>query len=177
MQIELTTIRYNQQINSFQQISQELIEAIGRISQKYTYPIVGFIPKIFPKKIKTKLEEEYQYYYNIFSKVNKAMNTQYSKDDLNILVLLCIINSFMIKDNDNKEELDKLFNQLLSFDLTFIGSDELINFFKEEIIYKTLDYYSNFEEYYSNGTIEKLINYLDPLAEKHNQFDPYQIKT
>lgn len=83
----------------------------------------------------------------------------------------------MTKDNDNKEKLDELFNQVLSFDLTFIGSDELINFFKEEIIYKTLDYYSNFEEYYSNGTIEKLLNYLDPLTEKHNQFNPYQTKT
>ena len=52
-----------------------------------------------------------------------------------------------------------------------------MNFFKEEIIYKTLDYYSNFEEYYSNGTIEKLIDYLDPLTEKHNQFNPYQTKS
>lgn len=83
----------------------------------------------------------------------------------------------MTKDNDNREKLDELFSQILSSDLTFIGSDELINFFKEEIIYKTLDYYSNFEEYYSNGTIEKLINYLDPLTEKHNQFNPYQIKS
>ena len=99
------------------------------------------------------------------------------KEDLKILTLLCVINSFMTKDNDNKEKLDELFNQVLSSDLTFIGSDELINFFKEEIIYKTLDYYSNFEEYYSNGTIEKLIDYLDPLTEKHNQFNPYQIKS
>ena len=153
MQIELATIRYNQQINSFQQISQELIEAINKI------------------------EEEYQYYYDLFTKANTIINTQYSNDDLKVLTLLCVINSFMTKDNDNKEALDQLFNQLLSFDLTFVGSDELINFFKEEIIYKTLDYYSNFEEYYSNGTIEKLIDYLDPLTEKHNQFNPYQIKT
>lgn len=177
MQIELATIRYNQQINSFQQISQELIEAISQISQKYTYPIIGFIPKIFPKKIKTELEEEYQYYYNLFAQANNIMNIQYLKEDLKILTLLCVINSFMTKDNDNKEKLDELFNQVLSSDLTFIGSDELINFFKEEIIYKTLDYYSNFEEYYSNGTIEKLIDYLDPLTEKHNQFNPYQIKS
>lgn len=177
MQIELTTIRYNQQINLFQQIPQELIGAISQNSQKYTYPIVGFIPKIFPRKIKTKLEEEYQYYYDLFMKANTIINTQYSNDDLKVLTLLCVINSFMTKDNDNKEALDQLFNQLLSFDLTFVGSDELINFFKEEIIYKTLDYYSNFEEYYSNGTIEKLIDYLDPLTEKHNQFNPYQIKS
>lgn len=177
MQIELATIKYNQQINLFQQIPQELIEAIGQNSQKYTYPIVGFIPKIFPKKVKTKLEEEYQYYYDLFMKANTITNTQYSNNDLKILTLLCVINSFMTKDNDNKEKLDELFSQILSSDLTFIGSDELINFFKEEIIYKTLDYYSNFEEYYSNGTIEKLINYLDPLTEKHNQFNPYQIKS
>ena len=88
------------------------------------------------KKVKTKLEEEYQYYYDLFTKANTIINTQYSNDDLKVLTLLCVINSFMTKDNDNKEALDQLFNQLLSFDLAFVGSDELINFFKEEIIYK-----------------------------------------
>ena len=56
-------------------------------------------------------------------------------------------------------------------------SNELAQYCKEEILYQVLVKYSHDEKNYFNGTIEKLIDYLDPLTEGHNQFILYQTKT
>lgn len=169
--MQLAHFKYTQLVYNFSSIDDELILQVYKENdRKYIYS--AFLPSIYRKPVNESFEFIKKYFTNLFLKINTQLKL-YTQNELEILINYILINYFLQFFEGKIQSFSK--ECLKYLDITI--SDDFLNFLKEEILFQILRNFAYFEEYYSNGTIEKLINYLDPITEKHNQFDPYQIKT
>ena len=172
MNININEIKYQQLLHNFMPIQDNLLQAIA--ADYPTLKPIQKIPYFFPSNAFEQyndLKKIQEYYSKLISQINLILKTNFDIELLNLFVDYITIIYFPQSLN-NEIYVNQCFKYLeKSFSI------ELAQYCKEEILCQVLVKYSHDEKNYFNGTIEKLIDYLDPLTEKHNQFNLYQIKT
>lgn len=171
MNININDIKYQQLLHNFLPVPDTLLQIIAE-----SYPTLEPIQKIpyfFPSNAFEQyndLKKIQEYYSKLISQINLILKTNFNTELLNLFVDYITVIYFPQSLND-----EIYLNQCFKY-LEKSFSNELAQYCKEEILYQVLVKYSRNEKNYFNGTIEKLIDYLDPLTEGHNQFILYQTK-
>lgn len=176
-QDELNKIKYFNMLHNFDPINLEIIEArmnSAKITNKYPISVFVNVLSINENNLKP-FEEIKEYYFNLLQTINNILpiDEQYTEDELEVLLRYMIINYYqrISKDEsmiDDVIEYNKDFEKYYSIKF----DDELIEYFKNEVLYQLLIFLGVDPTNYQNGNISQLIAYLDTIEATHNLINP-----
>jgi hypothetical protein len=176
-QDELNKIKYFNMLHNFDDLNLEIIEArmnSAKITNKYPISTFVNILSIDENNLRS-FKEIKEYYFNLLQMVNNVLTEEerYTEEEIEILLRYMIVNYYQRISKD-KSMIDDVIDYNKDFEkyLTTHFEDELIEYFKNEVLYQLVIFLGVDPINYQNGKIGQLILYLDNIKDTHELINP-----